>query len=92
MCSGAVCREWMGVYLRDQEGRLWCVTDTWEVGTIADGVFKCLGHLGNEFIVDIAFHPVDGALWAVNRLVSGGEADCREGSPGGPPQQPSLSP
>lgn len=53
-----------------QEGRLWCITDEWEVGTIADGIFKCLGHLGNEFVVDIAFHPVDGVLWAVNRLVS----------------------
>ncbi|OEH76442.1 hypothetical protein cyc_04829 [Cyclospora cayetanensis] len=52
----------------DPEGRLWCINDNWEVGRLTNSGFRSLGLLGNEYLVDLAFNPLDGSLWAVNRL------------------------
>lgn len=52
----------------DPEGRLWCINENWEVGRLKSSGFKSLGLLGNEFLVDLAFNPLDSSLWAVNRI------------------------
>lgn len=49
---------------------MWCINECWEVGRLTNSGFKSLGLLGNEFLVDLAFNPIDGSLWAVNRIVS----------------------
>ncbi|XP_026194230.1 collagen alpha-1(III) chain [Cyclospora cayetanensis] len=53
---------------KTREGRLWCINDNWEVGRLTNSGFRSLGLLGNEYLVDLAFNPLDGSLWAVNRL------------------------
>ncbi|KAL8271517.1 hypothetical protein Esti_004552 [Eimeria stiedai] len=52
----------------DPEGRIWCINENWEVGRLTNSSFKSLGLLGNEYLVDIAFNPIDSSLWAVNRI------------------------
>lgn len=61
---------YFGLTCAIQEGRLWCINENWEVGRLKSSGFKSLGLLGNEFLVDLAFNPLDSSLWAVNRIVS----------------------
>lgn len=53
-----------------QDGRLWAITQSHQVGKLTTAGFRNLGFIGHEDLTDFAFDPKDNSMWAVNRIVS----------------------